>query len=120
LPGLGHPEGVAAQGQGPPQRHQRRGQGQHVERLLGIAHEWASARTEECQDSARRSMARNTALMITPRKPVAMTRAYIGAVAPPDWARAISLPRPGLPMTSSAVTARISATAAPRRNPVIR
>ena len=47
------------------------------------------------------------------------TSAYISGTACEVWATAIRAPNPGAPMTSSAVTARISATAAASRTPVM-
>ena len=54
----------------------------------------------------------------TPSRPVTRISAYTAGTAPPCCARSISLPRPGEPITSSPVTARMSATEAASRTPV--
>ena len=70
--------------------------------------------------STRRSTARATRLTTTPRSPVTTTSAYIGGDGAARTGRPRSrLPRPGAPMTSSPVMARISATAAASRTPVM-
>src|SRR5699024_234861 len=79
-----------------------------------------SERIEVCQDRIFRSIARITILIMTPNIPVAKTNEYIDTYAPPDWARAISAPNPGVPIINWAVMARINATAAASRIPVIR
>ena len=47
-----------------------------------------------------------------------MISAYMTSIAPPDCATLIERPSPAEPITSSAVTARISATAEEIRTPV--
>ena len=54
-----------------------------------------------------------------PSSPVAMISAYMTSIAPPDCATLIERPSPAEPITNSAVTARISATEADRRRPVM-
>ena len=79
-------------------------------------------RRRESIDASRapaRSMNLARILTRTPMIPAVMTSEYISGSASADWASATWWPIPGLPMTSSAVTASTSATDAPRRNPVI-
>ena len=53
-----------------------------------------------------------------PSIPVAMISAYISSSLPPERATLIDRPRPAEPITSSAVTVRISDTAEAIRRPV--
>src|SRR5699024_3221835 len=101
-----------------PRGNQQRWQAKNVQKALHIPHYLTSERTDVCQDKTRRSTARTTMLIMTPNKPVANTSEYIDTYAPPDWARAISAPRPGDPIINWAVMAKISATAAAKRIPV--
>ena len=50
--------------------------------------------------------------------PVVRISAYISSSLPPERATLIARPRPGAPITSSAVTVRISDTAEAIRRPV--
>jgi hypothetical protein len=57
-------------------------------------------------------------LSSSPSTPVARINAYISSSLPPDLARLIERPNPAAPITSSAVTVRISDTADAMRMPV--
>src|SRR6266545_4478920 len=86
--------------------------------LAALGHAGTSDRTEGCHARTRRSAARVTRLAATPSRPVTTTRAYIAGTAPLPCATAISRPSPGVPMTSSPVTASTSATEVASRTPV--
>src|SRR5439155_5953629 len=125
-------EVATAGGHHPPDREQDRGQGEYQQNPATNRRDapatparrrrghWAtSARTDGCQARTRRSTRRTTVLIATPSRPVTTTSAYTWGTAPEVCATAIWLPRPGPPMTSSAVMASTSATEAARRTPVI-
>src|SRR5680860_1514640 len=117
---LRHEEVRGPEGQRPPEHDEQNGQAEEIGDAFEGTHSTTSPLTEGCHDSTCFSTRRAARLISTPIMPVARTRAYIEEMAPPDWVRAICLPRPGVPMMSSAVMARIRATAAARRSPVIR
>src|SRR4051812_1017175 len=87
----------------------------HEERAA--AHRTAS-RCDGCQRSTRASIFASTALRATPSRPVAIVSAYMRSGTPPARAWLISRPRPGAPITSSAVTTMTSAGALEMRMPV--
>src|SRR5438552_1473694 len=78
----------------------------------------AANRWEGCQRSALRSTALKSRWMARPSAPVATASAYIVSLSPYDSARLSACPSPGVPMKSSAVKARISATVDEIRSPV--
>src|SRR5439155_8596564 len=85
---------------------------------VGASAHNAARRWEGCQRSALRSTALKARWMTSPSAPVATARAYIWSFSPYDSAKFSACPSPGVPMKSSAVKARISATVEEMRNPV--
>src|SRR5439155_20178583 len=92
---------VGAAGAGePPEREQHGRQAEDQPGALDQGHAGTSPRIAGCQASTRRSTARVNRFAATPSSPVTTTRAYISGTASLACAMAISLPRPGYPMTS--------------------
>src|SRR5215216_5402084 len=115
--------GLAAGRQDAPQdQHQDRHR--HLEApgqpaLLPGGHAAVSpGRWDGCQWSTRRSASTKIVLRARPRIPVAMIRAYMSCSSPPERATLMERPSPEEPITSSAVTVRISDTAEAIRTPV--
>src|SRR6185295_17436767 len=106
---------------GRPEPQHREHEGRHrdldADEHRPAAHRTAS-RCDGCQCSARASILTITVLRPTPSRPVAIVSAYIRSATPPARAWLISRPRPGAPITSSAVTTRIRAVALEMRMPV--
>src|SRR5690606_17709190 len=125
-PPAGHEEDGQTEGEQQPQQGGTEGgtQGQD-RRTTGrrafhtVLHGVTSPRTDWCQASERRATARAPAVMRTPLSPVTATSAYMSGTAWEVCATAMRAPSPGVPMTSSAVTARTRATAAASRTPVM-
>src|SRR5690625_4303007 len=117
--GLGNVEARGVERRHPPDADQDGRQRDRVHRSYEDPHAGTSSRTETCHDNTVRSTARATRLMSTPISPTCRISAYIWVTAPPDFASAICSPSPPPPMTSSPVIARINATAAPSRTPVM-
>src|SRR5262249_650964 len=92
--------------------------GGDLQRLVGPVAHPVDTRCEGCQRRIRRSSADSAKWIPTPRKPIASAMAYTSSYSPKESATFIRSPRPPVPMNSSAVKARISATVEAMRRPV--
>src|SRR5918992_1342509 len=88
------------------------------ERLVRPRAHTRSIRCEGCHRRAQRSSPANAKWIAMPRKPVASANAYNCSWRPNESATFIFGPSPPVPMNSSAVNARMRATAEEIRSPV--